>query len=167
MEKRLSRFMVIWCGQALSLFGSAAVQFALIWWLTLQTGSAGILAGATLVGLLPQVVLGPVIGALVDRWNRRTIMLVADAGVALASLVLAVLYSRDAAGVEAVFAVLFVRALGSAFHGPAMLAASSLLVPERHLTRIQGWNQSLQGALAIVAAPAGAFLYTGSPRWRG
>ena len=160
MEKRLGRFMVIWCGQALSLFGSAAVQFALIWWLTLQTGSAGILAGATFVGLLPQVVLGPVIGALVDRWNRRTIMLVADAVVALASLVLAVLYSRDAAGVEAVFAVLFVRALGAAFHGPALLAASSLLVPERQLTRIQGWNQSLQGALAIVGAPAGAFLFT-------
>lgn len=160
MEKRLGQFTVIWCGQALSLFGSAAVQFALIWWLTLQTGSAGVLAGATFVGLLPQVVLGPVIGALVDRWNRRTIMLVADAVVALASLVLAVLYSRDAAGVEAVFAVLLVRALGSAFHGPAMLAASSLLVPERHLTRIQGWNQSLQGALAIVGAPAGAFLYT-------
>ena len=159
MEKRLRPFMSIWGGQALSLFGSQAVQFALIWWLTLQTGSAAILAGAMFVGLLPQVVLGPVIGALVDRWNRRTIMLVADAAVALASLVLAVLYSRDAAGVEAVFAVLFVRALGAAFHGPAMLAASSLLVPERHLTRIQGWNQSLEGALAVVGAPAGAFLY--------
>jgi DHA3 family macrolide efflux protein-like MFS transporter len=150
---------VIWCGQALSLFGSQAVQFALIWWLTLQTGSAAILAGAAFVGLLPQVVLGPVIGALVDRWSRRRIMLAADAVVALASLALAVLYFHDAAGIEAVFAVLFVRALGSAFQGPAMLAASSLLVPEQHLTRIQGWNQSLQGALAIVGAPAGAFLF--------
>jgi len=159
MERRIGRFMVIWCGQALSLFGSQAVQFALIWWLTLETGSAAILAGATFAGLLPQVVLGPVIGALVDRWNRRAIMLAADAVVALASLVLAFLYSRGAAGVEAVFAVLFVRALGSAFHGPAMLAASSLLVPEQHLTRVQGWNQSLQGALAIVGAPAGAFLF--------
>jgi len=157
--RRLGPFMAIWGGQALSLFGSQAVQFALIWWLTLQTGSAAVLASATFVGLLPQVVLGPVIGALVDRWNRRTIMLVADVVVALASLILAVLFASDSAGVEAVFAVLFVRALGSAFHGPAMLAASSLMVPPQHLTRIQGWNQSLQGALAIVGAPAGAFLY--------
>ena len=57
-----------------------------------------------------------------------------------------------------VLAVLFVRALGGAFHAPAMLASTSLMVPEQHLTRIQGLNQGLQGLLNIVAAPLGAFL---------
>jgi DHA3 family macrolide efflux protein-like MFS transporter len=157
--RRLAPFMTLWTGQALSLFGSQAVQFALIWWLTLQTGSAAILTTATLVGLLPQVVLGPVIGTLVDRWNRKPIMLLSDAGVALASLVLAVLFLQESAGVPAVFAALFARALGSAFHAPAMLASSSLMVPPQHFTRIQGLNQALQGALAIAGAPAGALLY--------
>jgi len=63
------RFFTIWTGQALSLAGSALVQFALVWWLTVQTGSASVLARATLVALLPQIVLGPFVGALVDRWN--------------------------------------------------------------------------------------------------
>jgi DHA3 family macrolide efflux protein-like MFS transporter len=157
--RRLTPFMTLWAGQALSLFGSQAVQFALVWWLTLQTGSAAILTTATLVGFLPQVALGPVIGTLVDRWNRKTIMLLSDAGVALASLAVAVLFLQASATVPAVFAALFARALGSAFHAPAMLASSSLMIPPQHFTRIQGLNQALQGALAIAGAPAGALLY--------
>ncbi len=79
------RFWLLWGSQAVSLAGSFAVQFAIIWWLTSSTGSATVLASAALVGLLPQVLLGPFFGALVDRWNRKRIMLVADSVTALAS----------------------------------------------------------------------------------
>jgi hypothetical protein len=61
------KFFIVWTGQAFSLFGSALVQFALVWWLTKRTGSATVLATATLVALLPQVLAGPFIGVLVDR----------------------------------------------------------------------------------------------------
>ena len=61
----MTPFWVIWTGQAISLLGSRLVQFALIWWLTKTTGSATVLATASLVGLLPQVVFGPLVGALV------------------------------------------------------------------------------------------------------
>ena len=87
------RFFTIWTGQAFSLFGSALLQFALIWWLTQKTGSAIVLTMATLVGMLPQVVLGPFAGALVDRWNRRIIMIVADAAIALFTLLLIWLFA--------------------------------------------------------------------------
>src|SRR5512143_3637905 len=87
-EKWAGRFFAIWTGQAFSLFGSALVQFALVWWLTQKTGSAIILTTATLVGLLPQVVLGPFAGALVDRWNRRVIMILADASIAAFTMLL-------------------------------------------------------------------------------
>ena len=78
----LTSFLVLWTGQALSILGSMAAQLALIWWLTRATGSAAVLATATLLGLLPTVVLGPVIGVLVDRWDRKRIMLAADGLVA-------------------------------------------------------------------------------------
>jgi len=78
-------FGILWTGQAISLFGSSLVQFALVWWLTKTTQSATVLAMATLVAILPNVFLGPVAGVLVDRWNRRVIMIVADALVALAT----------------------------------------------------------------------------------
>jgi DHA3 family macrolide efflux protein-like MFS transporter len=154
----MTPFFVLWTGQALSLVGSAAVQFALIWWLTQETGSAAILAMAALLGLLPTVALGPVIGVLVDRWDRKRVMLAADGLVALASLVLAYLYFAGGATTEIVLASLFLRGLGGAFHSPAMVASTSLMVPAEHLTRITGLNQMLQGGLNIVAAPLGALL---------
>jgi DHA3 family macrolide efflux protein-like MFS transporter len=162
-ETGLRPFFVLWSGQTLSLVGSGAVQFALIWWLTARTGSATVLATATLFGLLPQVVLGPVIGTLIDRWNRKRVMLLADGVVAAAALVLAALYVSGKAQTEHVLALLLVRALGSAFHAPAMMASTSLMVPERLLTRIQGLNQSAQGLLLVVAAPLGALLYATLP----
>ena len=63
-------FFAIWMGQILSRVGSAVVQFGLVWWITAQTGSATILAIPTLISLLPGVLLGPLVGALIDRWDR-------------------------------------------------------------------------------------------------
>jgi DHA3 family macrolide efflux protein-like MFS transporter len=158
MPRSMSQFFILWSGQAVSLLGSQLVQFALIWWLTQETGSATILALASMVGLLPQVILGPIIGALVDRWNRRKILLVADSAVALASLVLAILFFSGTAQIWHVFVLMFVRSIGGGFHGPAMIASTSLMVPKQHLTRIQGLNQTLNGGLNILAAPLGAIL---------
>ncbi len=155
---RMTPFLVLWTGQALSILGTTAVQFALIWWLTQETGSAAVLAMAALFGLLPTVALGPVIGVLVDRWDRKHIMLAADGMAALASLALAFLYFSGGATTESAFLILFVRGLASAFHSPAMLASTSLMVPAEHLTRIQGLNQMVQGGVTIVAAPLGALL---------
>ena len=151
-------FFTIWSGQALSILGSQLVQFALIWYLTVQTGSATILATATLVGMLPNVVLGPFIGTLVDRWNRRRIMLLADSIEALATIALAVLFALDIVEVWHIFVILFIRSLAGAFHTNAMHASTSLMVPVEHLTRIQGLNQLLEGGLNVVAAPLGALL---------
>jgi DHA3 family macrolide efflux protein-like MFS transporter len=151
-------FFTIWSGQALSILGSQLVQFALIWHLTVQTGSATVLATASLVGMLPNVVLGPFIGTLVDRWNRRRIMLVADSIVALATLLLVALFALDVVEVWHIYAVIFIRSLASTFHGNAMSASTSLMVPVEQLTRIQGLNQLLNGGLNVVAAPLGALL---------
>ena len=80
-------FFTIWTGQAFSLLGSALVGFALIWWMTETTGSATVLATAAMFEFLPRVLAGPLAGTLVDRWNRRHVMLVADTVTALATAV--------------------------------------------------------------------------------
>ncbi len=154
----LRPFLILWVGQAFSLLGSQLVQFALIWWLTQQTGSATVLALASLAGLLPQVVLGPLVGPLVDRWNRRWTMILADAAVALATLALALLFWSGQVEIWHIYVALFIRALGGTFHGTAMSASVSLIVPQEHLTRVQGFNQILNGGLNIVSAPLGALL---------
>ncbi len=157
------KFFTIWTGQVFSLIGSALVQFALVWWLTQQTGSATILATATLAALLPQIVLGPFVGALVDRWNRRLIMIVADTSIAVATGVLIFLFASGLIQIWHIYVILFIRSLGGAFHHPAMTASTSLMVPHEHLTRIAGLNQLLQGFLSIFAPPLGALLLSLMP----
>jgi len=151
-------FFTIWGGQALSLLGSQLVQFALIWYLTVETGSATVLATASLVGLIPQVVLGPIAGTLVDRWNRRLTMILADSIIALATVGLVVLFALNIVEIWHIYVLMFIRSVAGGFHGYAMTASTSLMVPKEHLTRIQGVNQMLNGGLNIVAAPLGALL---------
>ncbi|MBN1535752.1 MAG: MFS transporter [Anaerolineales bacterium] len=156
--KSMKPFFVVWTGQAFSLFGSSLVQFALVWYLTQRTGSATILATATLVAFLPDVFLGPYIGALVDRWSRRLVMMAADGLIALATLGLAALFLADKVEVWHIYVIMFIRALGGTFHWPAMQSSTSLMVPTEHLSRIAGLNQALRGAMSIVAPMAGALL---------
>ena len=155
-----THFFTIWVGQAISLIGSMLVQFALIWYLTVETGSATVLALASMAGMLPQVLLGPFAGALVDRWNRRLVLLIADSLIALATVLLAVLFALDAVAVWHIYLLMFLRSLGGSFHFNAMSASTSLMVPIEHLTRIQGVNQMLNGGLNVISAPLGALLLT-------
>lgn len=151
-------FFLVWIGQAFSLTGSRIVQFALVWWLTDLTGSATVLATATLVALIPEILLGPIAGAYVDRWDRKRVMIVADGLIALASLWLAYQFWAGTMQVWYVYVVMLVRSLGGMFHSPAMSASTSLMVPKEHLSRVAGANQTLHGTLAIVGAPLGALL---------
>ena len=162
-RKWAKRFIPLWVGQALSLLGSQLVQFAIIWYLTQETNSATTLAIASMMGLLPQVLLSPFIGTWVDRGNRRWILIAADAAVALATLVLALLFALGLIQVWQIYLALFVRAVAGGFHQSAFGASIVLLVPKENLTRVQGFNQALYGALNIISAPLGAFLLSVVP----
>ena len=162
-QKWAARFFTVWTGQAFSLFGSQLVQFALIWWLTKMSGSARVLAIAVMVGMLPQIVVGPFAGALIDRWNRRIMMIIADATIALFSLLLAYLFAIGTVQIWHIYAVMAIRALGGAFHFPAMSASMPLMVPKEQLTRVNGLNQALQGVNSLAAPPIGALLLSVLP----
>src|SRR5215216_6734460 len=151
-------FVSLWVGQAFSLLGSQLVQFAIIWHLTQKTHSATTLAVASMMGLLPQVLLSPFIGTWVDRGNRRFTLIAADATVAFATLLLAILFATHVVQVWHIYAALFIRAVAGGFHQSAFGASVVLLVPKQHLARVQGFNQALYGGLNIVSAPLGAYL---------
>jgi DHA3 family macrolide efflux protein-like MFS transporter len=154
----MTGFIIIFIGQAFSLFGSRLVQFSLVWWLTMESGSASVLAFASIMAVLPQVLLGPFAGTLVDRWDRRIILMVSDGLIALAIVVLAFLFSQKSVQVWHIYVLMAIRSLGGAFQWPAMQSSTSLMVPMKHLSRISGINQSLNGLANIVAPPLGALL---------
>jgi DHA3 family macrolide efflux protein-like MFS transporter len=151
-------FWLVFIGQAFSLFGSRLVQFTLVWWLTSEAESASVLAFASIMAILPQVILGPFAGTLVDRWNRRRVMVIADTVIACVILILITLFAMGRIQIWHIYIAMFIRSLGGAFHWPAMQATTTLMIHEEHYTRVAGLNQSLQGLANIVAPPLGAVL---------
>jgi MFS transporter, DHA3 family, macrolide efflux protein len=152
------RFFTIWIGQAVSLFGSNLMNFVLIWWIAQKTGSATALATASLAYVIPSVLVAPFAGVLVDRWNRRAVMVVADGVVALSTLALALLFASGQIMIWHAYVIMALRSFAGAFQFPAMASSTSLMVPEKHLTRVSGFNQMLNGGMSIIAPPIAALL---------
>lgn len=147
------QFTILYAGQAFSLIGSAAVQFAIIWWLTIRTESAVTLAMATIVAMLPLLVLGPFAGVWIDRYNRRDVMIKADLFIALSSAIMEIVFLADPTPpIATIYLVLFLRGIGNTFHSPAMQAAIPMLVPPEMLTRAGGWG-NLIATVATMAGP--------------
>ena len=152
------RFFTFWTAQAISMIGSNLAQFAITWWMTKSTGSATVLATATLFAMLPGILLGPLAGVLVDRWNRRWIIIVADGVGALGAALLMLLFWADAIQLWHVYTITAVRALAGTFHYAAEQSSLSLMVPQAQLARVAGLNQTIQGVNMVVAPPLGALL---------
>ena len=152
---RYASFLWIWAGQVVSILGSNLSGFALGVWLYQVTGSASNFALVALCTVLPQLLVSPLAGALVDRYPRRWMMALGDSGAAVCTLVMAVLFFRGAGAVQP-WQVFLVTALSSAFgalQSPAYLALVPGIVPEAQLGRANGLIQLGQG-LAEILAPA-------------
>lgn len=152
-------FYAIWFGQVISLITSSIVQYAVIWELTVRTKSAAILSLASLVGFLPMALFSPFIGGIVDRFDRKKIMVFSDIAIAMVAVVLLLLGLNGEISVGIIMAALFLRAVGSAFHQPCLQAVTPLLVPAEHLTKCNGYTYSIQSLSLILSPAIAAALY--------
>jgi MFS transporter, DHA3 family, macrolide efflux protein len=139
------------------------VEFALAWYLTKTTGQATVLATALLVALIPPIVLGPFIGPLIDRWDRKKIMMISDGSIALMTVGLVILFYTNTIQIWHLYVAMVGRSIGQTFQGPAMQAAVANIVEDKHLTRAAGLTQMLGGVINIAAPPAGALLMEALP----
>ncbi len=146
-------FLVVLAGQVISLLGSAMTQFALTVWAYEMTGSATALALTAFFGFAPGILLSPVAGALVDRWDRRLVMMLSDLGGGLATVVLFLLYSAGNLQIWHLYIAGAVAGAFAAFQWPAYSAAISLMVPKQQYGRANGLL-SLAESLSGVVAPA-------------
>ncbi|WP_280746599.1 MFS transporter [Parabacteroides sp. PF5-9] len=156
MENWKKVFAIIWTGQFLSILTSTIVNFAVILWISLETGSAEMLAWAAIAALLPQAILGPLAGVFIDRWNRKLVMILADGFIALCTFLMALLFYVEVAEMWHIFVLLGLRSVGSAFHMPAMQASVPLLAPQEQLARVAGIEQIIFSAGNIAGPALGA-----------
>lgn len=150
-------------GQSVSLFGSMLVQYAVMWYLTLTTKDGGVLALSTLFGFGPQAVISIFGGVWADRHNRKWLIMGADAAIAVATLGLALFMLAGNTELWLIFAVLAVRSTGAGIQTPAVAALVPQLVPDEHLLRINGLNQSIQAGMMLIAPAVAAALYATLP----
>jgi DHA3 family macrolide efflux protein-like MFS transporter len=146
-------------GQSVSLFGSSLVQYAILWYLTLETQSGTVLALATAFGFLPQAFASVFGGVWADRYNRKFLLIGADATIAATTLVLAVMLWQGLSGLWPVYLTLAIRSLGAGIQMPAVGALLPQIVPADRLMRVNGINMSIQSAMTILAPAVAAALF--------
>jgi MFS transporter, DHA3 family, macrolide efflux protein len=146
-------FAVVWLGQMVSMIGTSLSGFALGVWVFQETGSITQYALVNCVTLLPSVVVSPLAGALVDRWDRRRAMFISDLGAGLGTLIMVALILTGHLRVWTAVLVVANSSIMGSLRGPAYSAAATQLVPPEHLGRAAGMVQ-LGGGVAQIIAPS-------------
>lgn len=157
-RSRFATFLIIWFGQLTSTLGSALTGFALGVWVYQTTGSVTQFALISLFTSLPGLVLSPIAGALVDRWNRRTAMILSDAGAGLCTLAIALLIVSDRLELWHIYLAMAISSVFNSVQWPAYSASVSLLVPKEHYGRASGLVQIGQAVSQILAPVLGAVM---------
>lgn len=149
-KNSISRFLA---AQTISLFGSSIVQYAIVWYITLSTSSGKMLTISTLCGFLPQIVISLFAGVWIDRYDRKKMIMLSDAVIAAATLVLAIIFIAGHKNIWLLFAVLVIRSAGTGIQTPAVNSVIPQIVPKEGLMRINGINSTL-ASLMMFLSPA-------------
>lgn len=159
-SRGLTTFTIVWLGQCASVIGSGLTNFALGVWIFERTGSATQFALIGLFAVLPRVVLSPLAGAIVDRWDRRRVMILSDTGAGLSTLILVFLQVTTRLEIWHIYLLVGASAAFSTVQWPAYTAATTLLVSKKNLGRANGMVQFGVAAAEILApAIAGVLLH--------
>lgn len=156
--KGLGKFSSIWASQFLSVLGSALTRFGVIIWAYEQTGSATSLSLLSFFATLPYVLISPLAGALVDRWDRRKVMIFSDLAAAAVTVGLLGLYRGGDLQIWHLYLSEALISLFGAFQDPALESSVSLLVPSRQLTRANGMLAVATNGSRIFAPVLGGLL---------
>lgn len=146
--------------QTISLFGSALVQYAIMWYITLNTQSGVMMTISIICGFVPTFFLSPFAGVWADRYNRKILIILSDSLIAISTLILAILFFMGYEALWLLFLMSAIRAIGTGIQGPAVGAILPQLVPADKLTKVNGTNGSIQALIMLVAPMVSAALLT-------
>lgn len=156
-KKKTVRFLF---SQTISLFGSSLVQYAILWYITLETQSGIMMMISIVCGFLPGFFISPFAGVWADRYNRKILIVVSDAVIAISTLILAVLFMLGAGSLWLLFVMSAVRSLGTGIQVPAVGAFLPQIVPQDKLMRVNGINGSIQSTITLISPMASGVLLT-------
>jgi DHA3 family macrolide efflux protein-like MFS transporter len=153
LAQGMRTFTTIWFGQLISTLGSGLSGFALGVWLYEETGSTTLFALSMFVWFLPSIFFAPVAGVLTDRYDRRLLMILADSMACLATIFIGIMVFTDNLQFWQIYVADIFYSIANTLQWPAYSAATSLMVPKKHLGRAGGMTQ-IGDAVSSLAAPA-------------
>src|SRR5690606_37982586 len=156
----MKTFTIIWLGQLVSLMGTAMTRFALMIWAYNQTGEATTLALLGFFAYIFQIVLSPVAGVIVDRLDRRLILLLSDLGSGVMTGILLLLFAMDNLQIWHLYVAEALTGAFEAFQVPAYTAATTMLVPKKHYARASGMRSLAMDSSRVIAPFAAGALLT-------
>jgi DHA3 family macrolide efflux protein-like MFS transporter len=159
-EYNFQGYLFFWFGQLASLAGTNIVNFSLTWWITIQTGSAFLLGLSAFFAFGSFILITPVAGVLVDRWSRKKVIVIADSLLALLSLILVVLFALGIANIIHVLIIQLIGGMLGAFHQMAVQAIIPIMVPQKHLGRMNSMQYFATSLIQTVGPTIGALVFT-------
>ena len=155
----MARFTLIWVGQILSVLATQMTSFALTIWVFQESGSATALGLMQVFWVTPFLLISPFAGVMVDRYNRKLMMMVSDIGAGLATVALLVLQLLGWLQIWHLYIVMLFQGLGNAFQTPAYMATISSMLPKEQFGRANGMMSLIDSGPGILAPMlAGALL---------
>lgn len=161
-------FLLIWIGEVASVTGSGLTAFALGLWIYEKTGSVSQFTITLLAYMIPHMLVTPFAGVLADRWNRKLIIILGDAGAGVGSLIIFLLAAGNTLQVWHIYAIVVLSSAAGSLQWPAYTATISQIVPKEHLGRASAMSQAGQ-ALSELLSPliAGSLYVMSSVGLRG
>ncbi|MHA1212421.1 MAG: MFS transporter, partial [Candidatus Heimdallarchaeota archaeon] len=158
MSSNMKGFVYFFSGQLISLLGSSVIQFVITWWITIETESALLLSLSLFIGFIPTVILTPIAGVFVDRWNLKALIAIVDFLQAAVTVVLIVLFIFNLVTIPIIFIFAAIRGIFQAFHQPAVQTLIPIMVPRKHLSRMNSVSYLFNSVIFLVGPIFGAFL---------
>ncbi len=151
-------FTLVWAGQLISVLASTMTQFALTIWAYQETGSVTALGIVNTAFIVPFLLLSPIAGAMVDRYNRKLMMMLSDLAAITATMGILIIYMTGDLQMWHLYVAAAVNGLGNTFQWPAYSAAISTMVPKENYGRANGMMSLVESGPAVLAPILAGFL---------
>jgi len=156
-------YIIFWVGQLFSVLGSSISQFAIIWWITDTTGSTMLLSLASFLYILPMTIVVALSGVIIDKWNRKNIIIIVDSLQAYVMLLVIIIFNLGGPNPILMVAIMSLLGIFQGFHIPTVSAIIPTMVPKEKLSRMNGVNFFFRSFIQIMGPVIGAILFSFIP----
>ncbi|MCK4780862.1 MAG: MFS transporter, partial [Candidatus Lokiarchaeota archaeon] len=157
-EHTFKAYLIFWVGQLFSILGSSVVRFTIIVWIAIETLSPIYVSIAFFLGALPMVIIPPILGVFIDRWNKKLVIALTDSLQAFITFMMILFFFTGIANYWLIILLNVLRGICQAIHFPTVNAIIPLMIPKKNLSRMNSINYLFTGIMQIIGPLVAGFL---------